>query len=119
MVAHLLTVGAHALGEVEPHLAVRTALNLLFAQVAQHGAALLAVFQPRVQRAEVRGKCCDVVVVIGGILAQIFARQFTGRPRFVIWMAKKIITGNALLERAQKNLQFHESPHKKFRPGIR
>ena len=95
---------------------MRASFDLFAAKIAQHGATLLAVFQARMQRAQVRRKRGDVMVVVAGISAQVFARQLTGRPRFVIRMAEKVIARNALLERRQKSLQFHESPHEKFRP---
>src|SRR5580700_7197625 len=113
---NFVATGAHALGKVEPELAMRTPLDLLAAEIAQYGAALLAVFQTGMQRAQVSRECGDMVEVVAGILAQIFARQFTGGPRLVIRVAEKIVTGNALLERGQESLQFHGSPHENFRP---
>ena len=104
VLANLLAIGAHAFGKIEPQLAVRTALDLLPTQIAQHRAAQLAIVQARVQRAQIGRKSGDVMIVVGGIFAQIFARQLTGGPRLVIGMAQKVVAGNALLERSSEKL---------------
>src|SRR5580692_4530532 len=70
---NFVATGAHALGKVEPELAMRTPLDLLAAEIAQYGAALLAVFQTGMQRAQVSRESGDMVEVVAGLLAQICA----------------------------------------------
>src|SRR5450755_2171851 len=52
-----------------------------------------------------------MMVVIGGILTQVVARQFARCPRLVVRMAQQVVAGNALVERRKKSLASHYLPH--------
>src|SRR5450631_2331759 len=52
-----------------------------------------------------------MMVVIGGILTQVVARQFARCPRLIVRMAQQVVAGNALVERRKKSLASHDLPH--------
>ena len=82
----------------------RAVVQALFVgEVLQHQAAQLAVGQVRVQRAEVGRERRDVVPVLGGILAQVLARQFALRPRLVVGMLQQVVVLKAGIEGVEEN----------------
>src|SRR5450755_3011652 len=52
-----------------------------------------------------------MMVVIGGILTQVVARQFARCPRLIVRMAQQVVAGDALVERRKKSLASHDLPH--------
>src|SRR6185312_9797046 len=99
-----------AFGKIEPQLAMRTAFDLLFAEVAQNRTTYRAILQSRVQRAEIGGKGCDMMVVVRRVPAEIVASQLSGRPCLVIGVAKQIVLRNTGVEGGQEVLRCHDYP---------
>jgi hypothetical protein len=48
------------------------------------------------------------MVIVAGILAQIVARQFAGRPRFVKWMTQQIVLGDGCFHLLEELSGIHD-----------
>src|SRR5579872_1243804 len=99
----LLTIGAHAIGEVEPQLGMRApgapVLTAFFIiQIGKHGAAQFRINGARKKLGKIVGKGRDMMVVVAGVFAKVLARQLTRAPRLVKRMTQQIVLGNTPLQ---------------------
>src|SRR5215471_20631908 len=80
----------------------RSVRSFLVAHVGKYCVAEFAVLKPKAEGGQVRRKCFYVMVVILGVLPQIFAGKPSSRPGFVKGMAKEIVFGDSGVQFLEK-----------------
>jgi hypothetical protein len=63
--------------------------------------AKLAIFQPRMQRAQICGECSHVVVILPGVIDQCFPGQVTPGPGQVKRMLKQMLRSDVGVDDVQ------------------
>jgi hypothetical protein len=64
--------------------------------------AEFAVLKPKAEGSQIRRKCFYVMIVVLGVLPQIFAGKPSGGPSFVKGMAKEIVFGDSGVQFLEK-----------------